>query len=80
LYWVAPDGTVMAAPVTAGAAGIERGKPVPLFRPPRGLGAAWFDPDRDGKRFLVAEPAGGLERELPMVVVQNWPALAAEKQ
>jgi Tol biopolymer transport system component len=78
LYWAGPDGMLMAA-VAAGAAGIETGKPAPLFRVPQGLGFAWFEPDREGKRFLVAEPAGGPERELPMVVVQNWPALAAEK-
>jgi hypothetical protein len=79
LYWAGADGMLMAAPVTAGAAGIETGKAVPLFRVPQGLGARWFKPDRDGKRFLVAEPAGGPERELPIVLVHNWPALAAEK-
>jgi Tol biopolymer transport system component/tRNA A-37 threonylcarbamoyl transferase component Bud32 len=75
LYWAGPDGMLMAAPVTAGAAGIESGKPAPLFRVPQGLGFPWFEPDRDGKRFLVLEPAGVPDRELPMVVVHNWPAL-----
>jgi hypothetical protein len=79
LYWAGPDGNLMAAPVTAGAAGLEAGKPALLFRVPRSVGVAWFEPDRDGKRFLVTEPAGGPERELPMVVVHNWPALAGEK-
>jgi hypothetical protein len=80
LYWAARDGTLMAAPVSVGAAGLETGKPVPLFRmpqPPRFI--SWFQPDRDGKRFLVVEPVGGPERELPMVVVHNWPALAGGK-
>jgi Tol biopolymer transport system component/tRNA A-37 threonylcarbamoyl transferase component Bud32 len=80
LYWSGPDGMLRAAPVTSGAAGIEIGKPSPLFRLPQGTGTGWFEPDRDGQRFLVLEPAGGPERELPMVVVHNWPALAAEKQ
>jgi hypothetical protein len=80
LYWGSgADNMVTAAPVTAGAAGIETGKPTPLFRVPQGLGLAWFEPDRDGKRFLVLESAGGPEREMPMVVVHNWPTLAAEK-
>jgi hypothetical protein len=76
LYWTAPDGMLMAAPVTAGPAGFEAGTPNPLFRVPTGTRSPWFEPDRDGKRFLVAERVGGPEREFPIVVVQNWPALA----
>jgi Tol biopolymer transport system component/tRNA A-37 threonylcarbamoyl transferase component Bud32 len=79
LYWTGPDDTLMAAPVTSGAAGIETGKPAPLFRVPQSASYGFFVPDRDGKRFLVLEPAGGPDREFPMVVVHNFPALAAEK-
>jgi hypothetical protein len=78
LYWTGMDGLLMAAPVTAGPAGIETGKPTPVFRVPTTV-TGWFEPERDGRRFLVAEPAGGPERELPMVVVQNWPALLGGK-
>ena len=76
LYWIAPDRMLMAMPVTSGPGGIEAGKPTPLFRVPLGTGFPWFEPDRDGKRFLVAERVGIDDRELPMVVIQNWPALA----
>jgi Tol biopolymer transport system component/tRNA A-37 threonylcarbamoyl transferase component Bud32 len=79
LYWAGLDGMLMAAPVTAGAAGIEAGKPAPLFRLPQSAGFSWFEPDRAGKRFLVAESSAGAERESSMVVVHNWPALVAEK-
>ena len=34
----------------------------------------WFQASSDGKRFLVMEPEGGTERDLRMVVIQNWPA------
>ena len=76
LYWTGLDTMLMAAMVTAGPAGIETGKPTPLFGIGTGIGFHLFEPSRDGKRFLVSERIGGPEREPPMVVVQNWPALA----
>jgi len=81
LYWTGPaDNTLTAATVTAGLAGIETGKPTPLFGIRTGVGSNLFEPDRDGKRFLVAEGVGSPDRDLPMVVVQNWPALLNRKQ
>jgi Tol biopolymer transport system component/tRNA A-37 threonylcarbamoyl transferase component Bud32 len=76
LYWIGPDNMLTAAPVATGLTGIETGKPTPLFRVAAATGFSWFEPDRDGKRFLTLQPTGGPEREAPMVVVQNWPALA----
>ena len=61
----------MAAEVKPGQAGIESGKPGALFRLPATM---WFQASSDGKQFLVMEPEGGTERDLRMVVIQNWPA------
>jgi hypothetical protein len=74
LYWVTPDGALMAAEMKPGQTGMETGKPQALFRVPATAGFPWFQPSKDGKRFLVLEPEGDAGRELPMVVVRNWPA------
>jgi eukaryotic-like serine/threonine-protein kinase len=73
LYWTAPDGTIMAAEIKPGETGMERGNNEALFGVPD-LRNPWFQPSSDGKRFLLMEPEGGTERDLPMVVIQNWPA------
>ena len=69
-----PDGVLMAVEVKQGQTGIETRKPEALFRIPATAGFPWFQPSKDGKRFLVLEPEGDSGRELPMVVIQNWPA------
>ncbi|MBM3727075.1 MAG: hypothetical protein FJW40_16835 [Acidobacteria bacterium] len=74
LYWSGLDGTVMAARIELAAGGVSPGRPQPLFRLPVFDGVPHFQTSRDGQRFLVYEPAGGPQRELPMVVVQNWAA------
>ena len=43
-----------------------------LFRLPARNENAYYQPSRDGRRFLVYEPEGAQDR--PMVVVQNWAA------
>jgi hypothetical protein len=63
----------MAAEVKPGQAGIESGKPEALFRFVATM-FPWFEASSDGKRFLVMEPEAGTERDLRMVVIQNWPA------
>jgi hypothetical protein len=63
----------MAAEVKPGQAGIESGKPEALFRVPATMNP-WFEASSDGKRLLFIEPEAGTERDLRMVVIQNWPA------
>ena len=71
LYWMKPDGTLMAASVELQAAGVKVGPAASLFRI---LGGdPYFQPARDGLKFLVQEP-DGTQQEFPMVVVQNWAA------
>ncbi len=73
LYWVGPDGTLMAASVELQAAGVRPGRTEALFRLPTDDQFASFQPGRDGRRFLVYEPEGA-PQDRPMVVVENWAA------
>ena len=63
----------MAASVELQAAGVRVGRTEALFRLPAGDGRAYFQPWRDGRRFLVYEPEG-VPQYRPMVVVENWAA------
>ncbi len=56
LYWAGPDGTLMAARVELQAAGVRPGQTEALFRLPDEH--LFFQPGRDGRRFLVYEPEG----------------------
>ena len=76
LYYVAPDGSVMAVPVTLGEK-IEAGVPAALFRVETDV--ANYDVSPDGSRFLVSTR---LERfpESPLRVIVNWDALLPGKR
>jgi Tol biopolymer transport system component len=77
LYYVAPDGTLMGAPIAQRNATVEPAAPIPLFRPRmlwRGtspVGVRWqYDVAPDG-RFLVnveTEEASGA----PITLILNW--------
>ena len=69
--WVKTDGTVMTASMMLQAAGVQVGPAEALFQIP--TASSYFQPARDGKRFLVQRPEVA-QHELPMVVVQNWAA------
>ncbi len=74
LYWLEPENFVTAAGVDLQAEGVKLGRPEPLFRLSlQEQPFEPFQPSRDGRRFLVQEPEGG-QKDLPMVVVQNWAA------
>jgi WD40-like Beta Propeller Repeat len=77
LYFLAPDATMMAAPVTAAGASFAAGTPVALFplrirgggsvatdRPP-------YDVARDG-RFLILQPVADATAA-PITLILNWP-------
>ena len=73
LFFIAPDGKLMAAPVD-GASSFEVGSPQPLFETgasnPFARGIRW-DVDPSGQRFLVAVPETELARTRIHVVL-NW--------
>lgn len=72
LYFVSPDGKMMAAEVKSGSK-FETSAPKPLFdvRLPPGANA-WFDVGKDG-RFLIPIQAEQTANA-PMTVVVNWQA------
>jgi Tol biopolymer transport system component len=70
LYYLTPDGSVMAVPVNA-VSRVEAGSPTMLFRVESGIEG--YDVAPDGSRFLVSTPA---ERMLqsPIRVMLGWTA------
>jgi len=77
LFYLAPDGKLMAAAVTAGA-GLEHSAPAPLFDlfQITETAAIGFDyiVDTDGQRFLVRTP-GKDPKSNPVIVTTSWSAL-----
>ena len=72
LYYMRPDGTIVAVAVTAESG---FGEPTELFRvavPPTEI-YDLFDVTPDGERFLVLEQTAPPR---PLILVQNWPALS----
>jgi eukaryotic-like serine/threonine-protein kinase len=70
LFYLAPNGTMMAVEVAAGQ-DFDAGAPTPLFQTPRG--AIVGDVTGDGKRFLLVTPAGP-SASVAFTVVLNWTA------
>jgi serine/threonine protein kinase/Tol biopolymer transport system component len=70
LFYLAPDGKMMAVDVTA-ADEFRIGTPAPLFQTPPG--AFVGDVAADGKRFLLVTPVGS-SASAPFTVVLNWMA------
>jgi Tol biopolymer transport system component len=72
LYYLAPDGKMMAVPVTSTATTFQPGAAVALFQAPRMMGYAPYDVSPDG-RFLFAVAAEETpNRSAPINVVLNW--------
>ena len=78
LYFLAPDATMMAAPISAAGASFEAGTPVPLFRSrivEAGSAAATrpqYAVARLG-RFLINRPAADTTAS-PITLILNWSA------
>jgi Tol biopolymer transport system component len=70
LFYLAPNGKVMAVEVRAGQA-FDAGAPTALFQTPPG--AIVGDVTPDGKRFLLVTPVGP-SASAPFTVVLNWAA------
>ena len=75
LYFLAPDATMMAAPVTAAGTSCEAGTPVTLF-PTRIVGGGTlaagrleYAVARDG-RFLINQPVA--DAAAPITLILNW--------
>jgi hypothetical protein len=70
LFYLAPDGKMMAVEVTTGSE-FRAGTPAPLFQTPSGTIVG--DVTADGKRFLLVTPVGP-SASAPFTVVLNWTA------
>jgi len=76
LFYLAPDGAIMAASVNMTASGFQFEAPVALCRPPMAplpaIFASVFEVSADGRRFLILAPSSS---EAPGInVVANWDA------
>jgi Tol biopolymer transport system component len=79
LYYRAPDGKLMAAPITENGGTLEPGTPMPLFESQRALGVsttarAQYAVAPDG-RFLFNTTVGDAPTS-PITLVLNWKAPA----
>ena len=72
LFYLAPDGNVMAVQVSASVNGFRPGTPAALFKSPPNAGG--WDVSADGKRFLFPVPARDAA-QAPFTIVQNWISL-----
>jgi eukaryotic-like serine/threonine-protein kinase len=77
LYYMAPDGKLMAVEVKATLDTFEHGTPQALFRSPADAptgAVSWsYVPSPDGNRFLIRTPSGAAAESPVLTVVVNWP-------
>jgi Tol biopolymer transport system component len=76
LYYVNPDGMLMAVPVTLAANAFSAGAAAPLFSVGRRGGTGGtsrYEPASDGRRFLVRQIVNPPPQ--PLMVTLNWPAV-----
>ncbi|MEP6801872.1 MAG: protein kinase [Acidobacteriota bacterium] len=76
IYYIAPDGSVMAVPVGAGPR-LDAGVAAPLFRAEAEIQN--YDALPDGSRFLVSTPLEKNPRS-PIRVIVNWTGLLAREK
>jgi Tol biopolymer transport system component len=84
LYYIAPNGMLMAVPIEFSSTNLQVGTPIPLFDPHVYKGgvdnqqARQYDVSRDG-RFLINRVVS--ESTTPIRLIQNWhpPALAESR-
>ena len=73
LFYLSPDGKLMASAVREKAGALEWETPRPLF-PVAPMGLIYpYDVASDGQRFLVLQPTEE-SRSQPLTVVINWQA------
>jgi len=77
LFYLDPNGKLMAVDVNANSATFQAAIPKPLFQTQldgRYMGRNMYVVSPDGQRFLMLVPANGDKPE-PITVVVNWQAL-----
>ena len=71
IFYLSPEGALVAVPVEAGQGPFQAGVPRSLFRTGE---ASTFDVTADGQRFLVNQPIVD-SSDTPVTVIVNWPRL-----
>jgi Tol biopolymer transport system component len=76
IFYVAPDGMMMAVPVESSANFFRHGTPKPLFQARLDLdpNLRQYDVTADGQRFLLNQRLPD-NQDAPITVVVNWPKL-----
>jgi hypothetical protein len=86
IFFVAPDGMMMAVPVESGENFFRPGSPKPLFQTrleffsrinSEGFFMRQYDVTPDGQRFLLNQHVAD-STDAPITVVVNWPKLLAK--
>jgi serine/threonine-protein kinase len=76
LFYVAPDGALMAVRVDSRAGALSTGRPAKVLEgvyvTVTGLVGRTYDVSRDGKRFLLVKPPADQGAAPQIVVFQNW--------
>jgi Tol biopolymer transport system component/predicted Ser/Thr protein kinase len=80
VFYLAPDGQMMAAPIESGKDFIRPGTPKALFptRVRTQVSVRDYDVSSDGRRFLLNQPVADTG-EPPITVIMNWPKLLEKK-
>jgi len=76
MFYLAPDGKMMAVEVRSTAGSLDFGRPNPLFPTrlnPPSAEVDQYDVTRDGQRFIVVTPPAESRQTMNLIV--NWPAL-----
>jgi len=73
IYYIAPDGRLMAAAVTVKGDVLDVGAVSPLFAITSVVGGYQYDVSADGQHFLVRAPTTATAAQ-PLTLVQNWTA------
>ena len=71
IFYLSPEGALMAVPVESGENSFRPGTPQELFRTRE---ASSYDVAADGQRFLVNQVASD-SSDIPVTVIVNWPQL-----
>jgi eukaryotic-like serine/threonine-protein kinase len=79
LFYLAPDGNMMATPLTTTGDHFDSGTPVALFQAKArqviaGSERVSYDVTHDGRRFLINTQMENLEAK-PMMIILNWSAV-----
>jgi hypothetical protein len=70
IFYIAPDGSLMAVEVDVESTFRPTGPPRALFKVPSGV--LYFDVSPDGEQFLISVPTGAGVTAPPYRVVLNW--------